>query len=63
MFGIIGSGVMLLISIILRITLGSLTDKFDFLESWLPWFTYIIIGFAVLTAIFVIVALIKAIKK
>ena len=63
MFGIIGSGVLFLISISLRITLGSLTDKFEFLESWLRWFNYTIIGFAVIFVIFVIVVLIKTIKK
>lgn len=63
MSGIIGSGIMLFIAIILRITLGSLTDKFEFLIGWLPYFTYAIIGFAVITVIFVIVAIIKSITK
>ncbi len=63
MIGIIASGIVLLISIVLRITLGTLTDKFDFLESWLPYFNYIIIGFALITVAFVAVVLIKTIKK
>lgn len=63
MIGIIGSFVCFVVAIILRITLGSLTDKFEFLESWLPYFNYIIIGFAVITVIFIIVVLIKVIKK
>ncbi|MCI8988954.1 MAG: hypothetical protein HFK05_04280 [Clostridia bacterium] len=63
MIGIISSGILTLMAVILRITLGSLTDKFEFLESWLRWFNYLIIGFAVITVIFVIVVLIKTIKK
>lgn len=63
MIGIIGSFVSLVIAIILRITLWSLTGKFEFLESWLKWFDYIIIVFAVITVIFVIIALVKVIKK
>lgn len=34
MIGIISSGILTLMAVILRITLGSLTDKFEFLESW-----------------------------
>ena len=63
MIGIISSGILTLMAVILRITLGSLTDKFEFLESWLRWFNYLIIGFAVITVIFVIVVLIKTIKN
>ena len=63
MIGSISSGILTLMAVILRITLGSLTDKFEFLESWLRWFNYLIIGFAVITVIFVIVVLIKTIKK
>lgn len=63
MIGIISSGILTLMAVILRITLGSLTDKFEFLESWLRWFNYTIIGFAVIFVIFVIVVLIKTIKK
>lgn len=63
MIGIISSGILTLMAVILRITLGSLTDNFEFLESWLRWFNYLIIGFAVITVIFVIVVLIKTIKK
>ena len=63
MIGIISSGILTLMAVILRITLGSLTDKFEFLESWLRGVNYLIIGFAVITVIFVIVVLIKTIKK
>ena len=48
MIGIISSGILTLMAVILRITLGSLTDKSEFLESWLRWFNYLIIGFAVI---------------
>ena len=37
MFGIIGSGVLFLISIIISIKLGSLMEKFEFVERWFSW--------------------------
>ncbi|MDE7440060.1 MAG: hypothetical protein K2N23_06100 [Clostridia bacterium] len=63
MIGMIGSFVCLCIAVILRITLGSLTDKFEFLESWLKYFNYACIVFAVVTAIFICIAIFKAIRK
>ncbi len=63
MIGIIASGILLLITIILRITLGTLTDKFEVLEEWLSVFNWLIAIFAVICVIFVIVVLIKVIKK
>lgn len=63
MFAIAGSGIMLLISIVLNITLETLSDKFETLKHWLPYFKYIIIAFAVITFIFVVIGLIKYIKN
>ena len=63
MFGIVGSGVLLFIAVILRITLGSLTEKFEFLGNWLKYFNYTIIALAIITVIFIIATIIKTIKK
>ena len=63
MLGMIGGFICLCIAIALRITLGSLTDKFEFLQSWLKYFNYACIVFAVVTAIFIGIAIIKAIRK
>jgi len=63
MLGLIGSFICLVISIILRITLQSLAPKFTFLNSWLIWFTVIIIVMAVVCALLIVIAIVKAVRK
>ena len=59
----IGSFIIFLIALILRITLGTLTGKFVFLKSWLPYFNIVVIACAVVFAVFVIIAIVKQLGK
>ena len=48
---------------ILTISITELSTRFDFLLSWIPYCHYAFIGASVIFLIFVVIALIKAIKK
>lgn len=56
----IASLICLIISIVFRITIGTLAGtKFEFLADWIPYANYICIGCAVLFILFVVKALRK----
>lgn len=59
----IQSLICLLIVAVVRISVGKLSETYDFLSSWIAPCDWILIAFAVITAIFAVIKIIKSIKK
>ncbi len=57
------SFIVFFIALIIRITLGSLTSKFQFLRTWITCLNCIVIGCAVIFIITVVINIINAKKK
>lgn len=57
----VGSFIVLAIALILRITFGTLADKFSWVSRVIPYLNYGVYGALGLVVLFVIIALIKAI--
>lgn len=59
----VGSFIVFLISIILTFILNELSTKFSFIENIMPYSLYVVIGLAIVFAVFVLLELIKKITK
>ena len=57
------SFIILVISLVLRTGVVELSKTYDFLLSWIQYFDYLLYGTAVIFVIFVVIYLIKVIKK
>lgn len=57
------SFIILVIVLILRIGIEELALTYDFLLSWVQYFDYALLGTAVIFVIFVVIYIVKAIKK
>ena len=53
----------LIVTVIVRILIGHLSGKYEELVAWIPIFNYIAIGVAVILASFIVVNIVKAVKK
>lgn len=58
-YGILG----LIIAVIVRILIGHLSGKYESLVSWVPVFTYIAIGVAVILVAFIVINVVMVFKK
>ena len=57
------SFIILVIALILRIGVEELALTYDFLLSWITYFNWVLIGTAVIFVFFVLIYIVKAIKK
>lgn len=57
------SFILLVIALILRIGVEELALTYDFLLSWITYFNWVLIGTAVIFVFFVLIYIVKAIKK
>lgn len=57
------SFIILIIALILRIGVEELALTYDFLLSWITYFDWALIGTVVIFVIFVVIYIVKAIKK
>lgn len=57
------SFILLVIALILRIGVEELALTYDFLLSWVQYFDWVLIGTAVIFVFFVLIYIVKAIKK
>ncbi len=53
----------LIVTVIVRILIGHLSGKFEELVAWVPIFNYIAIGVALILASFIVVNVVKAVRK
>ena len=53
----------LIVTVIVRILIGHLSGKYESLVTWVPIFNYIAIGVAVILASFIVVNVVKAVRK
>lgn len=53
----------LIVTVIVRILIGHLSGKYEELVTWVPIFNYIAIGVALILASFIVVNIVKAVKK
>jgi uncharacterized protein involved in cysteine biosynthesis len=59
----IESLICLILMIVARVTVGSLSETFNFLADWVQWINIGIYVFAGLTVLMIIIKIIKIIKK
>lgn len=59
----VGSFIALIISVILMFIFEELNAKFSFIENIMPYSLYVVIGLAIVFAVFVLLELIKKITK
>ena len=59
----IASIIIFVVMLIVRILFGYLATIYDFLKSWLPWFTGLTIALGFVAVIFIVIKIVKAAKK
>ena len=59
----IASIISFVLMLIVRILFGYLATVYDYLKSWLPWFTGLTVALGVVAVVFIVIKIIKAIKS